>query len=270
MIIETPCATRCLTPKRPISNAELSAPRTSGAKLIEPPLGAADDLAAANRRRIDDSDYELQGRRLPVLAAQAREQLLAAALRYTRHLSRRRSAAGRRPSVSGRPSTRDVSSGRLVEELRLGAAGPAECRSGRQSGYRQRHDQILVAARARRLGRRAHARRGLDRSPLGRDSVSGPRDSGSRVVREFRGAGQRAAEFAGPRSAVARLLAESRGVFAANAESGRMLGPIAASMGRRLGDFDARDSPKRSLPFGGVSMADGPFAGPFAAVLGRV
>ncbi|HEV3415777.1 MAG TPA: hypothetical protein VG056_03155, partial [Pirellulales bacterium] len=73
-----------MTPKPPIPNAELAAPRTSGAKLILPPIDEAGEWAAANRRTIDGSDYELQGRRLSALAAQAREELLAAALRHTR------------------------------------------------------------------------------------------------------------------------------------------------------------------------------------------
>jgi hypothetical protein len=62
----------------------LTTPRANGAKLIEPPPREAGELALANRRLIETSDYDLQGRRLAALAAQARKELVAAALRYTR------------------------------------------------------------------------------------------------------------------------------------------------------------------------------------------
>ncbi|HEV2968873.1 MAG TPA: hypothetical protein VGY55_02715 [Pirellulales bacterium] len=84
VILAHTSATHSLMPKPPIPNAELAAPRTSGAKLILPPIDEAGEWAAANRRIIDRSDYELQGRRLSALAAQARDELLIAALRHTR------------------------------------------------------------------------------------------------------------------------------------------------------------------------------------------
>ncbi len=64
--------------------SRLAAPREDGAKLIEPPPPLAGDMASANGRQIVASDYDLQGRRLTQLAAEAREQLLAEALQYTR------------------------------------------------------------------------------------------------------------------------------------------------------------------------------------------
>jgi hypothetical protein len=62
----------------------LNAPRQSGAKLIEPPLHLAADLAATNKQTITAADYDVQGRGLAALAVEAHEQLLGEALRYTR------------------------------------------------------------------------------------------------------------------------------------------------------------------------------------------
>jgi len=62
----------------------LNAPRDSGAKLIEPPLPLAASMAATNKRTVAGADYDLQGRSLASLAAEARVQLLAEAHRYTR------------------------------------------------------------------------------------------------------------------------------------------------------------------------------------------
>ncbi|MCC7087015.1 MAG: hypothetical protein IT427_18605 [Pirellulales bacterium] len=64
--------------------AKLNAPRASGEKLIEPPLELAAEMMAANRSGICSADYELQGRGLGELACEARKQLLAAAVAYTR------------------------------------------------------------------------------------------------------------------------------------------------------------------------------------------
>ncbi len=64
--------------------ARLSAPREDGGKIVEPPQSLAGDMARANQRQIAAADYDLQGRRLPQLAAEAREQLLAEALQFTR------------------------------------------------------------------------------------------------------------------------------------------------------------------------------------------
>jgi hypothetical protein len=61
-----------------------SAPRTSGARILEPPADQVGELLSENRSIIDRSDYDVQGIRLGELAAQARAQLIAAALRYTR------------------------------------------------------------------------------------------------------------------------------------------------------------------------------------------
>lgn len=64
--------------------SRLAAPREDGGKLIEPPLALAGDMARANQQAIAATDYDVQGRRLPQLAAEAREQLLAEALQFTR------------------------------------------------------------------------------------------------------------------------------------------------------------------------------------------
>lgn len=64
--------------------SRLAAPREDGAKLIEPPLSFAGDMVRANQRDIAAADYDVQGRRLSQLAAEARQQLLAEALQFTR------------------------------------------------------------------------------------------------------------------------------------------------------------------------------------------
>src|SRR5262249_25960807 len=62
----------------------LNAPRANNTTLIEPPLELAAQMATANERILSAADYDLQGIALAQLAADAREQLLAEALRYTR------------------------------------------------------------------------------------------------------------------------------------------------------------------------------------------
>ena len=62
----------------------LNAPREHGAKLIEPPLSLAGEMMSLNKRTIAQAGYNVQGRGLTQLASEAREQLLAEALRYTR------------------------------------------------------------------------------------------------------------------------------------------------------------------------------------------
>jgi hypothetical protein len=84
VIVAQPTAAACLKPHAGIPDARLATPRASGAKLIEPPIEAAGELAVANHRLIEASDYDLQGRRLSALAAQARAELVAAAHGYTR------------------------------------------------------------------------------------------------------------------------------------------------------------------------------------------
>jgi hypothetical protein len=66
--------------------------------LIHPPIAAAGEMARANRRITESTDYELQGRSLARLATEAREQLICAALRYTRSYREVESAAT--PSAS--------------------------------------------------------------------------------------------------------------------------------------------------------------------------
>jgi hypothetical protein len=84
VIVAHPTENPCPPTTGGIPDARLTTPRANGANLIEPPPREAGELALANRRLIETSDYELQGRRLSALAAQARKELVAAALRYTR------------------------------------------------------------------------------------------------------------------------------------------------------------------------------------------
>ncbi len=90
MIIEHTDAICRLAPSRSHENADLTAPRRSGERLIAPPLEQAGEWAAANRSLIDHAVCDVQGRELRDLAADARTELAAAAWRYT---SRYRSAA---------------------------------------------------------------------------------------------------------------------------------------------------------------------------------
>ena len=62
----------------------LAAPREDGAKLIEPPVSLAGDMVRSNKRGLAAANYDLQGRSLQQLAAEAREQLLAETLQFTR------------------------------------------------------------------------------------------------------------------------------------------------------------------------------------------
>jgi hypothetical protein len=68
-------------PSRP---RHLQAPRESGGKLVAPPLSEAGRLIDAHRAALDASDYDVQGRTLVQLAAEARRQLIDEAVRYTR------------------------------------------------------------------------------------------------------------------------------------------------------------------------------------------
>jgi hypothetical protein len=65
--------------------AKLNAPRENGATLVEPPLRLAGEIAATNQRQLCTAGYDVQGRTLCQLAADARRELIAAALRYTRN-----------------------------------------------------------------------------------------------------------------------------------------------------------------------------------------
>ncbi len=64
--------------------AQLNAPREDGATLIEPPLAWAGQIAAINRDSRLKLEYDLQGRTLSQLAAEAHTALFVEALRYTR------------------------------------------------------------------------------------------------------------------------------------------------------------------------------------------
>jgi hypothetical protein len=82
---------------------DLAAPRRSGERLLLPPIAAAGEMARANRRIMNGADYDLQGRRIERLAAEAREQLVAAALEYTRSYRdvESRAAAGAATFLAG-------------------------------------------------------------------------------------------------------------------------------------------------------------------------
>ncbi len=62
----------------------LRAPAADQGVLVEPPWSEVASLLSANRHRAAHYDYDFQGRRLSQLAAEARQQVVAAARRYTR------------------------------------------------------------------------------------------------------------------------------------------------------------------------------------------
>jgi hypothetical protein len=68
-------------PTRP---RHLQAPRESGGKLVAPPISEAGRLIDTHRAVLKASDYDIHGRTLKQLAAEARQQLLDEAIRYTR------------------------------------------------------------------------------------------------------------------------------------------------------------------------------------------
>lgn len=72
-----------MTPGERLVYRRLRAPRESGAALVEPPLASAGEVLAANLRLREQYACDLHGRSLPSLAAQARKELLAEALRHT-------------------------------------------------------------------------------------------------------------------------------------------------------------------------------------------
>ncbi len=65
-------------------NQHLRAPQQDGGTLIAPDIQQLGDLLAENRRRLAESDYDVQGQSLPKLATQARKELVIAAYNYTR------------------------------------------------------------------------------------------------------------------------------------------------------------------------------------------
>jgi hypothetical protein len=67
-----------------LEHRRLRAPRENGAKLIDPPLSAVGELVERNAAAAAACDYDVQGRRLSQLAAQARGELMHAACSYTR------------------------------------------------------------------------------------------------------------------------------------------------------------------------------------------
>lgn len=66
-----------------VEHRRLRAPRENGGRLIDPPLDAVSDIVAQNAASTAESDYDVQGRMLAQLAAQARAELVEAAWRYT-------------------------------------------------------------------------------------------------------------------------------------------------------------------------------------------
>jgi hypothetical protein len=67
-----------------IERGHLRAPRENGAKLIEPPLDAVGPFVERNIATAAAYDYDVQGKPLAQLAAQARGELVQAACSYTR------------------------------------------------------------------------------------------------------------------------------------------------------------------------------------------
>ncbi|MDX1965006.1 MAG: hypothetical protein SFX18_17805 [Pirellulales bacterium] len=68
----------------PVSQTNWTTPRADGAQLVDPEIAAWLHLAAANRAEFDYLDYDAQGRSLRELSAQARYEVLQAALAATR------------------------------------------------------------------------------------------------------------------------------------------------------------------------------------------
>lgn len=67
-----------------IEHRHLRAPRENGGQLIEPPLSAVASFIERNRAAAAEYDYDMQGKRLVDVAAQARVELVQAACGYTR------------------------------------------------------------------------------------------------------------------------------------------------------------------------------------------
>ena len=67
-----------------LEHRRLRAPSADGGRLIEPPLRSVGDLFARNIAAAAEYDYDVQGRPLVQLAAQARAELIEAAWNYTR------------------------------------------------------------------------------------------------------------------------------------------------------------------------------------------
>jgi hypothetical protein len=63
---------------------QFQTPREDGGKLVAPTLSATPELIASHRARLVACNYDMQGRSLADLAADARRQLLDEALAYTR------------------------------------------------------------------------------------------------------------------------------------------------------------------------------------------
>ncbi|HUY92701.1 MAG TPA: hypothetical protein VMV10_28430 [Pirellulales bacterium] len=69
--------------RREFSGAALKAPSEDRAAIIAPPLAEAEELIAAGAKLRRESNYDVQGRTLMSLAAEARCELISAARRYT-------------------------------------------------------------------------------------------------------------------------------------------------------------------------------------------
>ena len=67
-----------------LKSRRLQAPRENRTALVEPPFSAVPDLVQANERLRESYDYDLQGRSLRALVADARRALVNEAGRYTR------------------------------------------------------------------------------------------------------------------------------------------------------------------------------------------
>ena len=150
----------------------LHAPREDRTALVEPPLDQVDALVAANQELRKGYAYDFCGHSLPNLAGQAREELVAAARRYTSAYRDVRRAAVRAPEESSfSPGINPtLSSGGLVQEFCDGGPGSTTYGRSRQPGDRQRCDEDRRDPRSRRDGGPA-ARYA---APHGCDGADGP------------------------------------------------------------------------------------------------
>ena len=153
----------------------------------------------------------------------------------------------------------------------LGELGAAAWRRGGESGDRQRHDQSSsLRIPGGSVGPSRRSRRCRSTRPRPRFRFKPGRFKTRLFVSPS--AGGRRSDWR--RWCAIRWSSEFWPLAVecsrADAELGRVLGPSAASMGRAWGSGDARNPAESRLRLGGVPSADGPSAGPFAAVLGSL
>ena len=240
-----------------VDYGRLRAPREDRTALIEPPLEEVGELVAENLHERDRlHGYDLHGRWLSDIALQARAELLAAARRWTAAVSKRvgRAARSQRPDLSGRPSAADVSSGRVVQELRAGRGGPTRRGDGNQLAYRRRHPLRRRGARARRIGRSATFRTGAVRLARCRHPLRGAKDRRPGTVRLVRPPRDRTDVAVCGRSAASAVLADGGGPLARVRQPRGVSGAGAASVGSIVGFADAGSAAELDLPRRGIPV----------------